>query len=436
MASRKILEVEKLGKQYTLGAGSTVTSSAREALGGLIRSPARAFRHSSPRDSGREFWALRDVSFSLDAGEVLGVIGGNGAGKSTLLKLLSEVTAPTEGQVRIAGRVGSLLEVGTGFHPELSGRENIYLNAALLGMSRNEVTRKFDEIVEFSGVQRFLDTPVKRYSSGMYLRLAFAVAAHLDSDILIVDEVLAVGDAGFQTRCLKKIDEVNRSGRTVLFVSHNLNVVERLSNRILWLADGKVVDESRDVEGVIAGYRDSSEERRSGSGVAAWKPSGQDHVSPYCSPLRVFVGDHNRKLLPLPFPRHQEAFLYVEYQVDEVDRGLSIGFTLHTEEGICVFESFHTDQAERRWPSYRLGINLFRVRLPLELLNEGMYTLQMLGNLGFRQLLFERERSPISLRLEVRGGLSESPYWVQRRPGVAAPVLAWESCDTGVPVLT
>ena len=203
--------------------------------------------------SQEDFWALKDVSFEIRRGEVVGIIGRNGAGKSTLLKVLSRITEPTSGRARIRGRVASLLEVGTGFHPELTGRENIFLNGAILGMSRKEVRSKFDEIVGFAEVEQFIDTPVKHYSSGMYLRLAFAVAAHLESDILIVDEVLAVGDASFQKKCLGKMEETSQQGRTILFVSHNLAAVNQLCGRALWLADGRVAGEGQTFE-VVAKY--------------------------------------------------------------------------------------------------------------------------------------------------------------------------------------
>ena len=233
------IRVEGLGKRYHVGAVRRRTM-LREALTERARAAARLLGGRG-RGSGDEFiWALRDVSFEVPRGEAVGFIGGNGAGKSTLLKLLSRITEPTEGDAWIHGRVGSLLEVGTGFHAELSGRENTYLNGAILGMKRAEIDRKFDEIVAFAGVERFIDTPVKHYSSGMYLRLAFAVAAHLEPEILIVDEVLAVGDAEFQKRCLGKMGEVARGGRTVLFVSHNMDAVQRLCSRCVLLEGGRV----------------------------------------------------------------------------------------------------------------------------------------------------------------------------------------------------
>jgi len=220
---------------------------------GVARATSSLFRRRAPTTDEDAFWALRDVSFDVPHGEALGLIGGNGAGKSTLLKLLTRITAPTTGRATIQGRVGSLLEVGTGFHPDLTGRENVFLNGAILGMHREEVVRKFDEIVAFAEVERFIDTPVKRYSSGMYLRLAFAVAAHLEPEVLLVDEVLAVGDAAFQAKCLGKMSDVTAEGRTVVFVSHNLDAIQRLCPRAVLLDGGRVVDAGRSDE-VVRGY--------------------------------------------------------------------------------------------------------------------------------------------------------------------------------------
>ena len=231
------IEMHGVGKRYRLGS-AVAPDNLREALAHGVRSTMRGRRRTD--DDSREVWALRDVSLEVPEGATLGIVGRNGAGKSTLLKILSRITEPTEGRSRVRGKVGSLLEVGTGFHPELSGRENIFLNAAVLGMPRAVVARRLDEIVAFSGVARFLDTPVKRYSSGMYLRLAFAVAAHIDADVLLVDEVLAVGDAEFQRRCLGTMEQIGRSGRAVVFVSHNLDAVTRLCTTALWLDAGRV----------------------------------------------------------------------------------------------------------------------------------------------------------------------------------------------------
>jgi lipopolysaccharide transport system ATP-binding protein len=245
MAGDVVIRAEGLGKKYLIGhvAERERYVTVRDVLARVARNSWRKTagrRAIFASDTVEEFWALRDVSFEVKRGEVLGIIGRNGAGKSTILKILSRITEPTEGRVSMNGRVASLLEVGTGFHPELTGRENIYLNATILGMTRADIRAKFDEIVSFAGVERFLDTPVKRYSSGMYVRLAFAVAAHLESEILIVDEVLAVGDASFQEKCLGRMEDVAAGGRTVLLVSHNMSAITQLSRRAMVLADGTV----------------------------------------------------------------------------------------------------------------------------------------------------------------------------------------------------
>ena len=239
------VRAQGLGKRYRIGGWQAPYKTLRESLTGLATAPFRFLRRGAASQGPREetFWALRDVSFEVRAGEVIGIIGRNGAGKSTLLKILSRITEPTTGRAEIRGRVSSLLEVGIGFHAELTGRENLYLNGAILGMPKVEIDRKFDEIVAFAEVERFIDTPVKHYSSGMYLRLAFAVAAHLEPEILIVDEVLAVGDASFQKKCLNKMENVGQQGRTVLFVSHNMPAVTRLCQRVVLLSEGSVLED-------------------------------------------------------------------------------------------------------------------------------------------------------------------------------------------------
>lgn len=245
------IHVEGLWKQYTVGVAETKKSTLYDVVSEWLRAPLQRMRSlAGGAGEAERFWALSDVGFEVREGETVGVIGRNGAGKSTLLKILSRITAPTRGRITLHGRVASLLEVGTGFHPELSGRENIYLNGAIMGMTRAEVTRKFDEIVAFAGVEKFIDTPVKRYSSGMYVRLAFAVAAHLEADILVVDEVLAVGDAAFQRKSLSKMGDVARRGRTVLFVSHNLGAIRNLCSRALVFEEGRLAFDGEVNEGV------------------------------------------------------------------------------------------------------------------------------------------------------------------------------------------
>lgn len=256
------ITVENLGKRYIIGHQRAKGDGMRHAIEGAMRAPLAWLRSRRQIKLQQvDFWALRDVSLQIKQGEVVGIIGRNGAGKSTLLKLLSRITVPTEGRIRIDGRVACLLEVGTGFHQELTGRENIFLNGAILGMTRAEIVRKFDEIVAFSEIEEFLDTPVKRYSSGMYVRLAFAVAAHLEPEILIVDEVLAVGDAAFQKKCLGKMGSFAQSGRTVLFVSHNMEAIRSLCQRVVWLKEGRLHKDGKADEIVEAYFNSISNER-------------------------------------------------------------------------------------------------------------------------------------------------------------------------------
>jgi lipopolysaccharide transport system ATP-binding protein len=249
---RPIIEVRNLSKRYCFDKRVMANRNLREAWVKALKSPVERF-YGRPASRETDFWALRDISFEVEPGEVLGIVGRNGAGKSTLLKILSRIIKPTAGEVDMYGRSGSLLEIGTGFHPDLTGRENVFLNGAIIGMKRAEIKTKFDEIIAFAGVEQFLDVPIKYYSTGMYLRLAFAVAAHLEPDILILDEVMAVGDAAFQKKCLAKMKEVSREGRTVLFVSHDLMSVKQMCGRALLIESGKLLDVG-DAESVVSNY--------------------------------------------------------------------------------------------------------------------------------------------------------------------------------------
>ena len=291
--SETVLRVENVGKRYEIGARETYYT-LRDALARAAAAPFRVIRTGfgigaaakSVAAQPNTIWSLRHISFQLNQGDVLGVIGANGAGKSTLLKILSRITEPTEGLVEITGRVGSLLEVGTGFHPELTGRENVYLNGAILGMKRREIENRFDEIVGFAGVERFVDTPVKHYSSGMHMRLAFAVAAHLDTEMLMVDEVLAVGDAAFQLKCLNKMSEVSESGRTILFVSHNMEAVTKLCTRSLLLDEGRLAHIGTPQE-CVAEYLAIAKERRSYTGTSVSLRDHPGRTKPHNGPVQL-----------------------------------------------------------------------------------------------------------------------------------------------------
>lgn len=367
------IRAEGLGKKYQIGRQSARHDSLRDALTSAITAPLRNLRDirriGSATEDADTFWAFRDVSFELSHGEVLGVIGRNGAGKSTLLKVLSRITEPSSGRAVVRGRVGSLLEVGTGFHPDLTGRENLFLNGAILGMDRAYVERRFDEIVEFAGVAKFIDTPVKRYSSGMYLRLAFAVAAHLEPDVLIVDEVLAVGDAQFQKKCLGKMSSVSKEGRTVLFVSHNLTAVRTLCTRAILLRQGRVVADGTAAETVgryLADVRDDLRERVFEDRAAA-PQNGAGVIE------RV-------RLRPLDAQESDElttasAFtIEVDYHTKEP--GAYLGFTvvLHDAENNIVFSSI--GNREERWYGRPMPLGKYRSTciVPGNLLNNGTYS--------------------------------------------------------------
>ena len=368
-----------------------------------------------------EMWALRGVSFEVKQGEILGIIGRNGAGKSTLLKILSRVTAPTKGEVRIKGRIASLLEVGTGFHPELTGRENIFLNGAILGMTKAEIRKKFDEIVAFAGIDRYVDTPVKRYSSGMYVRLAFAVAAHLDPEILIVDEVLAVGDAEFQKKCLGKMGSVARAGRTVLFVSHNMNAIESLCQRIAHLDQGQLLTITDDVRKAIASYLPASVSTHG----SEWCNPGSEFCNPWFRPLKFYLGDEQGAPAVMPVRNDQAIYVWIDGEVEQEDVALTVGYALYDDSGTLLYWSAHTDAPENSWPRVTKGRNVLRSQIPPRVLNQGKYRLELISALYCRQWISEPGSNAPAIELSIQGGLSDSPYWMEKRPGVLAPVCTW-----------
>ncbi len=418
--SHAVIQVERLGKGFRLGGAPRGT--LRDSLSQGLSWPLRRWRGERPPTPVDELWALQDVSFEVKQGEVVGIIGSNGAGKSTLLKLLSRITEPTEGQIALEGRMGSLLEVGTGFHPELTGRENIALNGALLGMKHSEIRRKFDEIVAFAGVERFLETPVKHYSSGMYMRLAFAVAAHLEPEILIVDEVLAVGDAQFQQKCLGKMQEVGRSGRTVLFVSHNMNAVERLCQRALLLEQGRLLRDDRDVRSVI---KDHLFAGNAANASTEWRNTSHAFDNPWFVPERFCLTNLDGSLAEMPVSNDSETYVQIEGEVRVSVPSLRVGYAAFNDEGTLLYWSCHNDEGPERWPRLRPGRVVLRSRVPPRLLNEGVYRLELISSLVRQQWLTQAGVNAPGIVLNIRGGLSDSPLWHQRRPGVLAPVLAW-----------
>jgi lipopolysaccharide transport system ATP-binding protein len=413
------IRAEHLGKQYKIGTQNTRYRTLRDSIADAARWPARLLR--GELTAGREtIWALDDVSFDVRKGEVLGVIGRNGAGKSTLLKILSRVTEPSAGYAEIHGRVGSLLEVGTGFHPELTGRENIALNGAILGMKRNEIERKFDEIVDFSGVEKFIDTPVKRYSSGMYLRLAFAVAAHMEPEILVVDEVLAVGDAEFQRKCLGKMSDVASEGRTVLFVSHNMSAILRLTKESLVLEKGKLILRAPSPQAVdyylTSGFAQSGE--------MYWQA---EDVSPGAAPFRpvaLRVRDPKGKVVDTV--RSVEATtIEIEYCLDEAITGLRVGVYLMTTHGEHIFTSFDTDDQVQyeQHGTREPGRYISRCTIPADFLNEGRYVLGVNAS-AFRVRRFFQDEHALAFSVDSAG--APGMQWLEQRLGPIRPRLDWD----------
>lgn len=417
------VKVEGLSKEYRVGTRQPGHSTLYELIGHTLRAPFRSLRNpDSPLGESLTFQALRDVSFQLQPGEVMGVIGRNGAGKSTLLKILGRITAPSSGRVEVRGRLASLLEVGTGFHPELSGRENVFLNGAILGMTRREVAAKFDEIVAFAEVEQFIDTPVKRYSSGMYVRLAFAVAAHLEPDVLIIDEVLAVGDAAFQRRCLGKINDVAIGGRTVLFVSHNMQAVQSLCSRCLLMDEGRVVALGAPTS-VISQYLDST----SAQTTRAWCGDaglGDSTVRL----LRFAVASQADDASDAAYPSNADIAVDMQLWLDRPSTALCVGFDLLGSDGATILRSFDTDVRSSSRPPLQAGANLLRCIIPRGLLNAGHYRLA--PRIGIHNQEWIVNGDPlVSFSLYLNHG--ESPFWnsidENSRPGSVAPVLNWTS---------
>lgn len=416
------ISVQGVSKKYQIGLRDQANQTFREAISSAVTSPLRRLRQLRGEYSSEEdFWALRDVSFDIQPGEVVGIIGHNGAGKSTLLKILSRITEPSSGRIEINGRVASLLEVGTGFHPELTGRENIYLNGAILGMRRREIDRKFDEIVAFAEVEKFLDTPVKRYSTGMQVRLAFAVAAHLDPEILIIDEVLAVGDAKFQQKCLGKMQDVATGGRTVLFVSHNMNAVEELCSAGLLLNAGKVLAFENNVRDLVMQYTGA----RGAQSTTVWQNRGPQFENRFFKPNRVTVGDRSGRPATSPLRNDSEICIWIEGEVEIEDPALEVGYQLVTAEGKPLFWSLTTDTSENGWPAIKRGHCKLLCVLPTRFLNEGEYRIELSVSLHWREWICRPGDSPC-VAFSIQGGLSDSPYWMHKRPGYVAPVLGWE----------
>jgi len=423
------IRAEHLSKKYRIGAAQQKFQYGmlRDVLTDTFTAPVRwakslAHRSDNPQLPAQKnfIWALNDVSFDLEEGQVLGIVGRNGAGKSTLLKVLSRVTEPTIGTVSVRGRVGSLLEVGTGFHPELTGRENIFLNGAVLGMKRAEIDRKFDEIVDFSEVGQFIDTPVKRYSSGMYLRLAFAVAAHLEPEILVVDEVLAVGDAEFQRKCLGKMGDVAQQGRTVLFVSHNMSAILRLTHEAIVLKKGQLIKRAPTQEAVDF-YLSSGQAE---TGERLWGAEDIPAMSAPFKPIALRVKDRSGKVVDT-VRSTEPVTIEWEYQLDAPVTGLRVGMYLNTMRAEYVFTAFDTDDAKQfeQFGARQAGHYFSRCTIPADFFNEGRYSLGVNAS-SFAVRRYFMDDNALSFNVDITG--APGTQWPEVRQGPVRPRLNWE----------
>jgi lipopolysaccharide transport system ATP-binding protein len=415
-----IISVENLGKKYIIRHKDDRPRQNQvlaEVVTNSVRSLGRRFggngKPEPQRQSSREeFWALRDLSFDINEGDVVGIIGRNGAGKSTLLKILSRITEPSEGRVRIGGRLASLLEVGTGFHPELTGRENIFLNGAILGMSRSEICRKFDEIVEFAEVEKFLDTPVKRYSSGMYVRLAFAVAAHLEPEILVVDEVLAVGDIKFQRKCIGKMEDVGKSGRTVLFVSHNIALINTLCSKGILLERGRLIKQGP-TQGVVEEYLSRSAEAEGEEGQVRYEDEEFELLD-----FSTLDSEGNEEAT---FRTTEPVRVRIRFRTKKDLPGLRAGVdVVNLAHGDVLFRSFDDDLVPR---ARAAGEYEAICTIPPNLLMPAMYSIRL--QVGVHQVRWIIHDS-ITRRISVEHVDGVNQQYADQRPGVIMPHIEWE----------
>jgi len=412
-----IIEVRNIGKKYDINRYRGSYTALRDVIANIFRNPFGIAKSKVKRAVGmgkkEEFWALRDISFSVRRGEVVGIIGANGAGKSTLLKILSQITPPTEGEVILRGRVGSLLEVGTGFHPELTGRENVFLNGAILGMKKNEIEKKFDQIVEFAGIEKFLDTPVKHYSSGMYVRLAFSVAAHMEPDILLVDEVLAVGDAEFQKKCLGKMDEITKKeGRTILFVSHNMGAVATLCTRGILLRDGMITKQGS-INEVIEEYTSSSINRSEVEISQSGHPLTRFH--------KISVVNNDGKVSDF-FDLNDEINIKVEYEVIKPIPRLQMSLSI--VRGLTeIVRAFDTDGEKNDLETAEVGHYVVTCKLPKMFLKAGEYSIR--ATLGSPEKIYQDTGLAVGFKIQELSINTQHKSYRESRDGLVVSPAVW-----------
>lgn len=424
----KVIEINGLGKQYVKRTSRTETyKTLRDMISNRFRKPETSDAAQIQKTKGNPtFWALKDITFDVSEGEVVGVIGRNGAGKSTLLKILTRITTPTTGEAIIRGRVGSLLEVGTGFHPELSGLENVYLNGAILGLAKSEIRKRLDEIIAFSGVEEFIDMPIKRYSTGMQMRLAFSVSAHLDPEVLLIDEVLSTGDAEFQKKCLGKFDDITKSGRTLLLVSHNINIINEICNRVIVLNHGEILEDTSDVYRATNRYLFGE---KGLSTICRWDNEEPHKIEPteYFSINSMFLGDENGTPMESVIPNNIDRYVYIDLDIIKESPYLNFGISVTDESGRSMFWSLTSDRTKELWPDLSVGRRTIRCPFPKQVLNEGSFVIEFIASLHSQGWLFAPGESPATITFNIKGGLTDSPFWRNPRPVLLALVLNWSN---------
>ena len=416
--SDNVIDIINLSKRYRLG------TISRGMLSRDISSAWSRFRGKDDPNlrvtttndlhslnDAEMIWALKDINLQVQHGEILGIIGKNGAGKSTLLKILSRVTAPTKGEIRIKGRIASLLEVGTGFHSELTGRENIFLNGAILGMNKTEIDKKLDEIIDFSGIEKYIDTPVKRYSSGMRVRLGFSVAAHLDPEILLVDEVLAVGDAEFRRKSQKKMEsDSTKLGKTIILVSHQLRIIEQLCSKILLMDKGEIVKTGKDIKKIINDY--ISEELNSKKHT--WTNDGTEYNNQYFKAESLRLVTKKNITVKKSINNTDEIWVEIQGTIIEFDKSLQVGIALRDENRNILFESFFDLSTKEKKISLCTGLNIFRAKLPTNMLNDGTYVVELVS---YNQIQWFNNLGVSSpgIILEITDSLMKPPNIIDQR---------------------
>lgn len=412
---KPIIEVKNLAKKYNIAKSQGGYIALRDVIANLAKKPLQIF--NTEQKNSQDFWALKKVNFSVNQGEVIGIIGANGAGKSTLLKILTQITPPSKGQVILRGRVASLLEVGTGFHPELTGRENIFLNGVILGMTRKEIRSKFDDIVEFSGIRQFIDTPVKHYSSGMQVRLAFSVAAYLETDILLIDEVLAVGDAEFQKKSLGKMESVSKSGRIVLFVSHNMAAVARLCQRGILLKNGRIIIDS-EINKVIKEYLKQDRETPAEKKWLSSSPG--DYIARLLSVRVLNPKDRVSHALDIRFP----ITIEMEYQVLEENHFLFTAFSFFDNQGNMLFNSPGWTKQPKK-----IGVYRSQCMIPGNIFAEGM--IRVVAEISTQQPFYSKhilEYDAVAFQIIDKGRPgSVREGWGNNLPGLMRPKCSWKT---------